>query len=42
MTKARLSGRVAYCRVPENQLRYTTFLRIAAGLEDPGMADALR
>ena len=42
LTKARLSGRVTIFRNPEDQHRYTTFIRIAAGLEDPGMADALR
>ena len=29
-------------RKPEHQQRGTTFLRIAAGLEDPAAADALR
>jgi hypothetical protein len=36
-----LAGRFAY-RKPEHLRRATTFLRIAAGLEDPGAADALR
>jgi hypothetical protein len=38
---ARLEGKSAYRR-PEDRKRQTTFLRIAAGLEDPGAADALR
>ena len=29
-------------RKPEHQRRGTTFLRIAAGLEEPGAADILR
>ena len=29
-------------RGSESRERYTTFLRIAAGLEDPSLADALR
>jgi adenylate cyclase len=36
-----LAGRIVY-RKPEHLRRATTFLRIAAGLEDPGAADALR
>jgi adenylate cyclase len=36
-----LAGRAAY-RKPEHLRRATTFLRIAAGLEDPSAADALR
>lgn len=27
---------------PEDVKRYTTFLRVAAGLEEPGAADAVR
>ena len=42
MMESRLSGGVTLYRNPEMQHRYTTFIRIAAGLEDPGMADALR
>ncbi|MEO6745395.1 MAG: adenylate/guanylate cyclase domain-containing protein [Caldimonas sp.] len=41
LTKSRLSGG-AFLRNPENRHRYVTFMRIAAGLEDPGMAEALR
>jgi adenylate cyclase len=36
-----LDSRWGYCR-PEDRKRATTFLRIAAGLEDPSAADALR
>ena len=36
-----LGGRFLY-RKPEHLRRATTFLRIAAGLEDPGAADALQ
>jgi hypothetical protein len=36
-----LTGRFIY-RKPEHLRRATTFLRIAAGLEDPGAANALR
>ncbi len=36
-----LAGRIVY-RKPEHVHRATTFLRIAAGLEDPSAADALR
>jgi hypothetical protein len=36
-----LVGRFVY-RKPEHLRRATTFLRIAAGLEDPSAADALR
>jgi hypothetical protein len=36
-----LAGRIVY-RKPEHVRRATTFLRIAAGLEEPGAADALR
>ena len=36
-----LNGRFIY-RKPEHLRRATTFLRIAAGLEDPSAADALR
>jgi hypothetical protein len=39
--KSRLEGNSFYAR-PEDRERATTFLRIAAGLEDPGVADALR
>ena len=42
LTESRLSGGGALFRKPENKHRFTTFMRIAAGLEDPGMADALR
>ena len=36
-----LAGRVVF-RKPEHVRRVTTFARIAAGLEDPGAADAVR
>lgn len=36
-----LAGRAIF-RKPEHLRRATTFLRIAAGLEEPGAADALR
>jgi hypothetical protein len=36
-----LAGRIVY-RKPEHVRRATTFLRIAAGLEDPAAAQALR
>ena len=39
--KSRLAGNSFYAR-PEDRKRATTFLRIAAGLEDPSAADALR
>jgi adenylate cyclase len=39
--KSRLEGTWAYAR-PEDIKRATTFLRIAAGLEDPSAAEALR
>jgi adenylate cyclase len=39
--EAAISGRSVFRR-PEDRLKYTTFLRIAAGLEDPSAADALR
>src|SRR5262249_27101211 len=39
--KSRLEGTWAYAR-PEDIKRATTFFRIAAGLEDPGVAEALR
>ena len=35
-------GRPFVYRKPEHLRRATTFLRIAAGLEDPSAADALR
>jgi adenylate cyclase len=38
---SRLEGTWSYSR-PEDRMRATTFLRIAAGLEDPSAADALR
>ena len=38
---SRLEGTPAYAR-PEDRKRADTFLRIAAGLEDPSAADALR
>jgi adenylate cyclase len=41
LTTERLAGRLSV-QDPENKHRYTTFLRIAAGLEDPATADALR
>lgn len=41
LTQSRLNG-VTTLRRPEDQRRYTVFLRTAAGLEDPGVADALR
>jgi adenylate cyclase len=41
LAKARLEG-VTILRRPEDRPRYTTFLRIAAGLEDPGVAERLR
>ena len=37
----RLEGKSMYAR-PEDRTRQQTFLRIAAGLEDPYVADALR
>lgn len=36
-----LAGRIVY-RKPEHVRRATTFLRIAAGLEDPSAAEVLR
>jgi adenylate cyclase len=39
--KSRLEGNSFHAR-PEDRKRATTFLRIAAGLEDPSAADALR
>jgi TolB-like protein/class 3 adenylate cyclase len=39
--KVRLEGTSPYAR-PEDRARQRTFLRIAAGLEDPSAADALR
>jgi hypothetical protein len=39
--KSRLEGNSFFAR-PEDRKRGTTFLRIAAGLEDPSAADALR
>jgi adenylate cyclase len=39
--RSRLKGTWAYGR-PEDRRRATTFIRIAAGLEDPSSADALR
>ena len=39
--QSRLDGVVTY-RNPENRQRYLMFLRIAAGLEDPSAAEALR
>jgi adenylate cyclase len=39
--KSRLEGTWLYAR-PEDRKRALTFLRIAAGLEDPTAADALR
>jgi adenylate cyclase len=39
--RKRLEGEVPY-QVAEDRLRYTTFQRIAGGLEDPRAADALR
>ena len=39
--ESRLRGDLPY-RNPEHRHRYRTFLRIAAGLEDPSAADALR
>jgi hypothetical protein len=39
--KIRLEGFSAYAR-QEDRTRQTTFLRIAAGLEDPSAADAMR
>ena len=39
--KSRLEGTSLYAR-PEDRIRQQTFLRIAAGLEDPSTADALR
>jgi adenylate cyclase len=39
--KSRLEGNSFRAR-PEDRKRGTTFLRIAAGLEDPSAADALR
>ena len=39
--RSRLEGAWSYAR-PEDRRRATTFLRIAAGLEDPSAADALR
>jgi hypothetical protein len=41
LVKRRLAGGWVF-RNPEHHLRMTTFLRIAAGLEDPSAADALR
>ena len=41
LVQSRLDG-MANFQKPEHQLRYVTFLRIAAGLEDPSVADALR
>lgn len=39
--RKRLEGEVPY-QIPEDRLRYTTFLRVAAGLDEPSAADALR
>ncbi|HEY5637078.1 MAG TPA: adenylate/guanylate cyclase domain-containing protein [Burkholderiales bacterium] len=39
--ESRLRGEITFRR-PEDVKRYTTFLRVAAGLEDPAAADALR
>jgi len=39
--RSRLEGAWSYAR-PEDRRRATTFLRVAAGLEDPGAAEALR
>ena len=39
--QSRLEGGTAL-RKPEHRQRFTTFLRIAAGIEDPSAADALR
>ncbi len=39
--ESRLRGEISF-RKREDVQRYTTFLRIAAGLEDPGAADAVR
>ena len=39
--RVRLEGRSSYARSEDN-VRFMTFLRIAAGLEDPSAADALR
>ena len=39
--KIRLEGTSTYAR-PEDRARQCTFLRIAAGLEDPSAAEALR
>lgn len=39
--RVRLEGRSNYAR-PEDSARFRTFLRIAAGLEDPSTADPLR
>jgi hypothetical protein len=39
--QSRLDGGTAY-RKPDHRQRFTTFLRIAAGPEDPIAADALR
>ena len=39
--RSRLEGRTSYAR-PEDRTRQRTFLRIAAGLEDPSAAETLR
>jgi hypothetical protein len=39
--KVRLEGTSPYAR-PEDRARQRTFLRVAAGIEDPSAADALR
>ena len=39
--QARLDGYAPYRR-PEDLQRFTVFLRVAAGLEDPGAADKFR
>ena len=39
--QSRLDG-ISIYRKPEDRKRQVVFLRIAAGLEDPGAADALR
>ena len=39
--RIRLEGTSTFAR-PEDRTRQRTFLRIAAGLEDPSAADALR
>ena len=39
--QTRLNGTMPF-RNPEHLKRFTTFIRVAAGLEDPSAADALR